>query len=242
MTRFAGQDNILGKIQELERAGAEGSVPYLTPYMSSQRPPKYGSGGRSYFDYIEDKRKELDDIVSKDGGPWKKPDEDVKPVEPDPDPDPDPDPEPEIDPERKAAQDKWRKILAKHIEEGKRYGRSEQESMDQAVYLSRVMTPEENADYNWAFEGLANDGHGVKWKKWGGGRKQGSGGRTRKAGEKSGPGLGFHVGQAVRGIKARFSPTQGKGIKTGADGFGYSNHSRKHSYNTHGVGKRSAPF
>ena len=83
--RFAGQDNILGRIQELERAGEEGSVPYLTPYMSSQRPPKGGSRGRSYFDYIEDKRKELDDIVNADGGPWKKPDkpeEEVKPVEP----------------------------------------------------------------------------------------------------------------------------------------------------------------
>ena len=88
MTRFAGQDNILGKIQELERASEEGSVPYLTPYMSSQNPPKGGSRGRSYFDYIEDKRKELDDIVNKDGGPWKKPDkpeEDVDPVDPDPD-------------------------------------------------------------------------------------------------------------------------------------------------------------
>ena len=85
MTRFAGQDNILGRIQELEKAGEEGSVPYLTPYMSSQNPPKRGSRGRSYFDYIEDKRKELDDIVNTDGGPWKKPDkpeEEVKPVEP----------------------------------------------------------------------------------------------------------------------------------------------------------------
>ena len=87
MTRFAGQDNILGRIQELERAGEEGSVPYLTPYMSSQNPPRGGSRGRSYFDYIEDKRKELDDIVNTDGGPWKKPDkpeEEVKPVEPEP--------------------------------------------------------------------------------------------------------------------------------------------------------------
>jgi len=81
MTRFAGQDNILGRIQELERASEEGSVPYLTPYMSSQNPPKGGSRGRSYFDYIEDKRKELDDIVRSDGGPWKKP---VEPDEPDP--------------------------------------------------------------------------------------------------------------------------------------------------------------
>ena len=72
MTRFAGQDNILGKIQELERASEEGSVPYLTPYMSSQNKRSQKSGGGSYFDYIEDKRKELDDIVNTDGGPWKK--------------------------------------------------------------------------------------------------------------------------------------------------------------------------
>jgi len=72
MTRFAGQDNILGKIQELERASEEGSVPYLTPYMSSQNKRSQKSGGGSYFDYIEEKRKELDDIVNTDGGPWKK--------------------------------------------------------------------------------------------------------------------------------------------------------------------------
>ena len=86
MIRFAGQDNILGKIQELERASEEGSVPYLTPYMSSQKPRSGKSGGRSYFDTIEDKRKELDDIVNTDGGPWKKKieeeEEEVKPVEP----------------------------------------------------------------------------------------------------------------------------------------------------------------
>ncbi len=72
MTRYAGQNNILGKIQELEKASEEGSVPYLTPYMSSQKKPSQKSGGNSYFDYIEDKRKELDDIVNADGGPWKK--------------------------------------------------------------------------------------------------------------------------------------------------------------------------
>jgi hypothetical protein len=53
-----------------------------------------------------------------------------------------------------------------------------------------------------------------------------------------GPGLGFHLGQMARGVTARFSPTQGK-HPTSAEGFGYSNHSRKNSYNTHGVGKRS---
>ena len=46
----------------------------------------------------------------------------------------------------------------------------------------------------------------------------GSGGAAvnaaRTSGETSGPGLGFHVGQAVRGVKARFSPTQGKNMKS----------------------------
>jgi hypothetical protein len=179
--------------------------------MSSQNPSSGRSGGRSYFDYVEDKRKELDDIVNADGGPWKKPDEPVDPVAPDPDPVA-PDPEPEIDPERKAAQDKWRKLLANHIEEGNQQGRSEIDSMDRAVYLSRVMTPEANAEYNWAFgdDSLTDRkfGQGVPWRKWGGGRKQGSGkGSTR---ENSALGLGFSLGQFGRGVAARFSSTQGK--------------------------------
>ena len=236
--RFAGEFDILNKVKNLQDLRSEGSIDYLTPYMSSQRPPKYGSGGGSYFDYIEGKRKELDDIVNADGGPWKKPDEPVDPVDPDPDP-VTPDPEPEIDPERKAAQDKWRKIFANSIEEGKSQGRSEIDSMDQAVRYSKTMTPEENREYKWAFEETTN---APDWRKWGGGNKMGSGGRARTQGETSGPGLSFHVGQAVRGVKARFSDTQGRGIKTGADGFGYSNHSRKHSYNTHGVGERGAAF
>ena len=74
----------------------------------------------------------------------------------------------------------------------------------------------------------------------------GSGGAAvnaaRTSGETSGPGLGFHLGQKARDITAGFSDTQGKGIKTGAEGFSYSNHSRKNSYNTHGVGNRSAAF
>ena len=212
MIRFAGEFDILSKVKNLQDLGSEGSIDYLTPYMSSQRPPKYGSGGGSYFDYIEGKRKELDDIVNADGGPWKKPDEPVDPVDPDPDP-VTPDPEPEIDPERKAAQEKWRKIFANHIEEGKSKGRSEIDSMDSAVRWSRTMTPEENAEYKWAFEETTN---APDWRKWGGGNKMGSGGAAvnaaRTSGERSGPGLGFHVGQAVRGIKARFSDTQGKNM------------------------------
>ena len=204
MTRFAGEFDILNKVKNLQDLRSEGSIDYLTPYMSSQRPPTYGSGGTSYFDYIEDKRKELDKIV-RDSDPWAKPkeeEEEVKPVDPVPEK-----PVDDIDPERKAAQEKWKRILANHIEEGSRKGRSEIESMDFAVNLSRVMTPEENQEYRWAFEGETK---AKPWRKWGGGRKQGSGGGVRKAGEKSGPGLGFHVGQAVRGIKARFSTTQGK--------------------------------
>ena len=72
MTRFAGAEKILNRIQDLENARLEGSVPYLTPYMSSQNPPLNESAKGSYFDYVEDKRKELDDIVNSDGGPWKK--------------------------------------------------------------------------------------------------------------------------------------------------------------------------
>ena len=204
MTRFAGEFDILNKVKNLQDLRSEGSIDYLTPYMSSQRPPTYGSGGTSYFDYIEDKRKELDKIV-RDSDPWAKPkeeEEEVKPVDPVPEK-----PVDDIDPERKAAQEKWKRILANHIEEGSRKGRSEIESMDFAVNLSRVMTPEENQEYRWAFEGETKAN---PWRKWGGGRKKGSGGGIRKAGERSGPGLGFHIGQAVRGIKARFSPTQGR--------------------------------
>jgi hypothetical protein len=237
---------------------AMGSIPFI-PYREGEDPlvnfPRRDLGGSAanswgnYGGYIRDKQRELDAIENEAGGKWTVPDPvDPDPVDPDPvDPDPvDPDPDPEIDPEKKAAQDKWRKIFANHIEEGNRKGRSEIDSMDSAVRHSRTMTPEENAEYKWAFEDTTN---APDWKKWGGGNKMGSGGgavnaarRARAASGKSGPGLGFHIGQAVRGVKARFSDTQGKGIKTGAEGYGYSNHSRKNSYNTHGVGERGAAF
>mgnify|MGYP003121721635 CR=1 FL=1 len=84
MTRFAGEFDILSKVKNLQDLRSEGSIDYLTPYMSSQRPPKYGSGGGSYFDYIEGKRKELDDIVNADGGPWKNPDKPEEEVKPEP--------------------------------------------------------------------------------------------------------------------------------------------------------------
>jgi hypothetical protein len=115
-----------------------------------------------------------------------------------------------------------------------------------AIRLSRVATRKDFEDFKETFKDYD---HGLgSWKKWGGGNKMGSGGAAVNTARKAraeanaasrGPGLGFDIGQAVRGIKARFSPTQGEGIATGAEGMGYSNHSRKHSYNTHGVGERS---
>lgn len=115
-----------------------------------------------------------------------------------------------------------------------------------AIRLSRVATDKDFSDFKETFKDYD---HGLgSWKKWGGGNKMGSGGAAVNAARKAraeanaasrGPGLGFHLGQMARGVTARFSPTQGKGIATGAEGMGYSNHSRKNSYNTHGVGTRS---
>ena len=115
-----------------------------------------------------------------------------------------------------------------------------------AIRLSRVATDKDFSDFKETFKDYD---HGLgSWKKWGGGNKMGSGGAAVNAARKAraeanaasrGPGLGFHLGQMARGVTARFSPTQGKGIATGAEGMGYSNHSRKNSYNTHGVGERS---
>ena len=214
MTRFAGQDNILGRIQELEKASEEGSVPYLTPYMSSQKAPRGGSRGRSYFDYIEDKRKELDDIVNRDGGPWKKPDkpeEEVKPVEP----------EPEKPEEPKDEKTDGRKFTEKL------YGGKSMtdEELTWRMKLNPATTPEDWArafgkcrttrssdkhasipsDCYWPEEGVSS---GSDFYSVGGGRQQGSGkGVTR---ENSALGLGFSLGQFARGVSARFSPTQGK--------------------------------
>tara|TARA_Y100000994_G_scaffold125172_1_gene102759 strand:+ start:24279 stop:24980 length:702 start_codon:yes stop_codon:yes gene_type:complete len=114
-----------------------------------------------------------------------------------------------------------------------------------AIRLSRVATDKDFSDFKETFKDYD---HGLgSWKKWGGGNKMGSGGAAVNAARKAraeanaasrGPGLGFHLGQMARGITARFSPTQGQ-HPTSAEGFGYSNHSRKNSYNTHGVGERS---
>jgi hypothetical protein len=158
-----------------------------------------------YNEYLDRKIKELGELEEDRWEP--KEDEDPDPVDPVDPVDPiDPDPEPEIDPEKKAAQEKWKGIWANQIAEGI--------SMDDAMRSSRTVTPEEWENYKWAF---SEDTDLNNWKKWGGGNKMGSGGaavnaarRARAAAESSGPGLGFHVGQAVRGVKARFSPTQGR--------------------------------
>jgi hypothetical protein len=207
MTRFAGELDVFNQVKNLKDLRSEGSIPYLTPYMSSQQEPSYSSGGGTYWDFISDKTKELDDIVEA-SDPWAKPEE-PDPVDPDPDP-VTPDPEPEIDPEKKAAQEKWKGIWANQIAEGI--------SMDDAMRSSRTVTPEEWEDYKWAF---SEDTDLNNWKKIGGGNKMGSGGgavnaarRAQAASGKSGPGLGFAVGQAVRGVKARFSDTQGRNMES----------------------------
>lgn len=111
-----------------------------------------------------------------------------------------------------------------------------------AIRLSRVATRKDFEDFKETFKDYD---HGLgSWKKWGGGNKMGSAGARinteRKANaEANAPGLGFALSQMARDVKARFSPTQGEGINTGAEGMGYSNHKRKNSYNTHGVGTRS---
>jgi hypothetical protein len=119
------------------------------------------------------------------------------------------------------------------------------QAIKRALYLSRVATPQ---DFEKFHETFKDYDHGLgSWKKWGGGNKMGSGGAAVNAARKAraeanaasrGPGLGFQFGQMARDVAARFSPTQGQ-HPTSADGFGYSNHSRKNSYNTHGVGERS---
>lgn len=131
---------------------------------------------------------------------------------------------------------------AKHIAEaGATSDEDVAKAIAKALYWSRVATPQ---DFEKFHETFKDYDHGLGgWKKWGGGNKMGSAGAKiaakRKANaEAKGPGLGFAIGQAVRGLKARFSDTQGKGIATGAEGMGYSNHSRTKSYNTHGVGTR----
>tara|TARA_B100000131_G_C17982473_1_gene559201 strand:+ start:112 stop:924 length:813 start_codon:yes stop_codon:yes gene_type:complete len=83
---------------------------------------------------------------------------------------------------RQAAREKWLGIYANKIIEGEKKGRSAIDSMDQAVRWSKTMTPGENREYKWAFEGITN---APDWKKWGGGNKMGSGGRAVNAARKA---------------------------------------------------------
>lgn len=150
---------------------------------------------------------------------------------------------------RSKARAKWRDLLANQIEEGKRYGRSEIESMDRGVYLSRVMTPEENREYNWAFEGTSR---GVPWRKWGGGNKRPSGttaareaklaaisqavgdnpntvnvmqapdaNRNKYQHSSYDDGFGFRANQFFAGINASANDTQGKNMPS-QPSFGFS--------------------
>ena len=89
----------------------------------------------------------------------------------------------ELDAAREATRNKWRDLYAGHIEEGRRHGRSELESMDRGVSFSRVMTPEENREYRWAFEPLGTKAW--PWRKWGGGNKMGIGGAKAVAARKA---------------------------------------------------------
>lgn len=135
---------------------------------------------------------------------------------------------------RQAAREKWLGIYANKIIEGEKKGRSAIDSMDQAVRWSKTMTPGENREYKWAFEGITN---APDWKKWGGGNKMGSGGRAVNAARKaradskrqarqSAPdantnpytnpsyddGFGFKANQFFAGINAKFNDTQGKNL------------------------------
>ncbi len=219
---------LVSTLQEEDIPETGGSIDYV-PDGPGTRPET-----DLYNEYLDKKIKELGELEEDRWEPEE--DEDPDPADPADPADPE-DPVDEIDPERKAAQDELIKRWGAQIAEdgGTDYARI----IADGLRSSRVATPEDFDHFHWAFQ---DDDHGLGgWKKIGGGNKMGSGGAAvsaaRKAGERSGPGLGFAVGQAVRGVKARFSDTQGKGIKTGADGFGYSNHSRKNSYNTHGVGQ-----
>ena len=128
----------------------------------------------------------------------------------------------------------YEKMYAAQLAEG--------HDLETAMRYNKAATPE---DFLRAFGQSSDPRH--QHRKWGGGNKMGSGGAAVNAARRAraeanaasrGPGLGFHIGQMARDVTARFSPTQGKGIATGAEGMGYSNHSRENSYNTHGVGTR----
>ena len=137
----------------------------------------------------------------------------------------------ELDAARENTRNKWRSLYSDVIEEGRRHGRSELESMDRGVSFSKVMTPEENREYRWAFEPLGTKAW--PWRKWGGGNKMGSGGakvvaarKARAEARRSAPdanknpytnpsyddGFGFKANQFFAGINAKFNDTQGKNL------------------------------
>ena len=60
---------------------------------------------------------------------------------------------PKVTAERKAAQQESKRIFARQIDEGVRNGMTEQEAMDQAIYLNRTTTPGEHRRYKEDFEG-----------------------------------------------------------------------------------------
>ena len=203
---------LVSTLQEEDIPETGGSIDYV-PDGPGTRPET-----DLYNEYLDKKIKELGELEEDKWEPKEDEDPDPGPVDPDPDP-VDPDPDPEIDPARKAAQDELIKRWGAQIAEdgGTDYARI----IADGLRSSRVATPEDFDNFYWAFQ---DDDHGLGgWKKIGGGNKMGSGGAAinaaRASGENSGPGLGFAVGQAVRGVKARFSPTQGKGIPTGAKGY-----------------------
>ena len=136
-----------------------------------------------YNEYLDRKIKELGELEEDRWEP--KEDEDPDPVDPVDPVDPiDPDPEPEIDPEKKAAQEKWKGIWANQIAEGI--------SMDDAMRSSRTVTPEEWENYKWAF---SEDTDLNDWRRIGGGSKGGGGKSGSSQGAtRSGGGVGYGGG------------------------------------------------
>jgi hypothetical protein len=102
----------------------------------------------------------------------------------------------------------YEKMYAAQLAEG--------HDLETAMRYNKAATPE---DFLRAFGESSDPRH--QHRKWGGGNKMGSGGAAVNAARKAraaanaasrGPGLGFHLGQMARGIKARFNDTQGKNM------------------------------
>lgn len=84
---------------------------------------------------------------------------------------------PKVTAERKAAQQEWKRIFARQIDEGVRNGMTEQEAMDQAIYLNRTTTPGEHRRYKEDFEGKTTD-YLKPWRKWKGSSRGGLKGKA----------------------------------------------------------------